>query len=148
MDARAIVCPVMPRGIQIFTLVLFALLAVVFSRISILGTIMFAVLAIIALFFTETHLDFQSGQVIRVARLLGFLPVWHREQAISGFASIQCDNATSGVWETWRVSLKPSTGRAIVVRMFMGSIREGRAAADAQEFAQELSKLTGLGVAA
>jgi hypothetical protein len=127
-------------------LVLFTLLAVMCSRVSGLGTAMFTVAAIITLFFTETHLDFQRGQVIRVARLLGFLTVWHRDQAMSGFAGIQCDNATSGVWETWRVSLKSSTGRAIVVRTFMGSIREGRAAADAQEFAQELSKLTGLGV--
>jgi hypothetical protein len=143
----------MPLRVQIGLLALSIALAVMSSygkgSMQIIGTVIFVVLAVSMLFFVETQFDLQRGKVIRVARFLGFLPVWQREEAMSKFAAIRCYNAGSmdNMLETWIVSLQPrGGGRAMVVGKFKGSIREGRAGAEAEEFAQELSKLTGLDV--
>jgi hypothetical protein len=149
MDDKLISCRVMPLRLQISLLAFSIVLAVMSVHAKqTIGAVVFAVLAVSMLFFVETQFDLQRGQVIRVARFLGVVPVLHRERAMGDFATIRCYNAGSvdNMLETWIVSLQPRGGRAMTVRRFKGSIREGRAGAEAEDFAQELSKLTGLEV--
>ena len=146
-EATITVHRVMMRRTQVICLVMLIVLAAVAGCIDHwiprLCSIICGIIAVCALFFPETHIDVQRGQVTEVARFLGVVPVWRRQRAMSDFIAIRCYcHGDSESTATWLVALQPHTGWPVDVRQF--SAPSGQDCAEAKEFALAISSSTGL----
>jgi hypothetical protein len=143
---------VISRGIQTFGLVVCIALTVCFARVSGDGWIpriacaFSGFVGVLLLFFRETRIDVDKRFVMETCRLLGLILVWWRERPFDEFRGIECycssDLKGDDISSTWQVALRPLSDPVIEVRQFYS--KPGERSLEAEAFARELSRQTGL----
>jgi hypothetical protein len=143
---------VISRGLQLFGLGLCVVLTGIAIRIPHwiprVTSFITGGLALLLLFFRETHIDVQRGVVVEVCRVLGLIPFFQRTRPIQEYAGISCycsSGVTDDISDTWMVALSPRRGRPVEVRQFSVTTGSGDCP-EARAFARALSKETGLGL--
>jgi hypothetical protein len=142
-----------PRGVALFGFVLCAVLAVLFwsvgqqtwnSWIARTISVVCGLIALMLVFYKQVSIDTTHGVVRETTLLFGLLRVRRRDRRLSKFRAICCyvSNESEGGSQTWAVALDPESGYPLDLRYFSSPT----ARLEADEFAKELGRTTGLEV--
>jgi len=93
--------------------------------------------------FGQTQVIPETGKVVRIWKLLGFLAVWHREYSLTSFRGVQRRHYRGAEESTWKVGLVDPFGRFLAVQYFLSAGVEGPCS-EAAVYASKLAQLTGL----
>lgn len=140
-----------PRGVSVFGFLLCAVLATLFWSvgefmwniwIARAVSIVCGLIALMLIFYKEISIDSSGGLVTETTLLFGFFQVRRRERRLSEFRGVCCyvSNESDGGAKTWAVALVPASGYPIDLRYFS----HDAAGVQAEEFARELERTTGL----
>jgi hypothetical protein len=102
-------------------------------------------LTIFSVLPSDTIFDPTRREIERRWSLFGVLPIFRRRLSLDQFCRVcwrHLPGLEPGDWHTWMVGLERNSGRPVYVSYF--NVTHDGACREAQQFAVELSKLTGL----